>query len=158
MKTTEARIRPTSAEMSPVTVARQHIGDPHGDEATENDNSSVKRNEAGHDCAETQESGQIEDVGANHDARTQCTLVSRNRRYRSSNLGSVGGECRHNSEKGFGKAEPLAHPLQSGNEYPTRRETHYGTSDEGCKRESQDGLLLEQALCRPGFPALQNEH
>ena len=89
---------------------------PQGDDPAEDDDPAVQRDAARHHPAETEQGRQVEHVGADDDARADLLLMLGQRRDRRGDLRGVRGQRGHHAQQRLRQPEPLADPLQPGDQ------------------------------------------
>jgi len=89
---------------------------PQPDRPAQQDHFAVQRDPARHQCAQAEQCGQVEHVGADDDARADLLLVLGQRADRRGDLRCVGGQRGHHTEQRLGQAQPFPDPLQPGDQ------------------------------------------
>ncbi len=100
--------------------------DPQRDGAAELDHAPVQGDVPGDDAREADQRGDVEDVGAEDDARADAVLVPCERRHRRRDLGRIRRERREHAEQRLGQTQSSADALERGDEQDARAQAHGG--------------------------------
>ena len=84
---------------------------------------------------ESEQGGQVEDVGTDDDARAHRTLLVRERRDGGGDVGLIGRQGGEQAEERLGQPQPFTQSLHPGDEDPAGSETDRGPTHEGDQRE-----------------------
>src|SRR5262249_756608 len=100
------------------------------DRPAEHDNPSVQPDPPRYYGTEAEQGGQVEHVGAEHNARADALLMTGQGAHRSGDLRRVGGQRRHHAEQCLRQSQPGADPLEAGYQALARRQADDSADDE----------------------------
>ena len=140
-------------------------GHPQADRPAEENHLAVQRDAARDHSAEAEQGGQVEHVGADDDPRADLVLVQGQGGHRRGDLRCVCRQRGHHTEQRLGQAEPLADPLQPGDQQvaggqadsraeatKTTRSTATGTGLRSLPREGNRADQSSRLTCSPPYP------